>query len=47
MGAVQTGSKIKEALLNGVNKTKEFLKKVAQVVKKVLIYQKQKILLTR
>jgi hypothetical protein len=36
MGAVQTEAKIKEALINGAQKTKEFIKKGAQVVKKVL-----------
>jgi hypothetical protein len=36
MGAVQTGVKIKEVIINGFNKTKEFMKKGAQVVKKVV-----------
>jgi hypothetical protein len=36
MGAVQTGAKIKEAVINGMNKTKEFMKKGAKVIKKVV-----------
>jgi hypothetical protein len=36
MGAVQAGAKIKEAVVNGMNKTKAFMKKSAQVVKKVV-----------
>jgi hypothetical protein len=36
MGAVQTGAKFKEAFLNGVEKTKDFIKKSAQVVKKLV-----------
>jgi hypothetical protein len=36
MGAVQTGSKIKEAVINGMNKIKEFIKKGLQVVKKIV-----------
>jgi hypothetical protein len=36
MGAIQSGAKFKEAFVNGMNKTKEFVKKGAQVVKKVV-----------